>query len=53
MRLWTINRLLRWTGVRLFIYVDEGQPTRLALQWVGLYGSAGWIRMRPKGEGGS
>lgn len=46
MKLWTINRWLRWTGFRLFVIVAYEEPTVLAIRWVGLYGSRGWHRIQ-------
>ena len=51
-KLWTINRVLRWTGFRLFIDVDcddgpDRRPTLIGFKWVGLPGSAGWRGMLP------
>ncbi len=53
-RLWSVNRWLRWTGFRLFVDCDsrdgndpDRRPTLIGFRWVGLYGSAGWKRMTP------
>ena len=40
--LWTINRVLRWSGFRVFI-----EETRIGVGWYGLYGSARWERIEP------
>jgi hypothetical protein len=36
-RLWSVNRWLRWTGVRLFISYDPNgkDPSRIGLAWWG------------------
>ncbi len=35
-RIWTINRVLRWTGVRLFVELeDDGEYTRIGFRWWG------------------
>jgi hypothetical protein len=52
-KLWTINKWLRYTGFRLIIDMDENKgpdrkPTTLALTWVGLPGSRGWEKWEPK-----
>lgn len=51
-RLWTINRWLRWTGFRLVIDAWDGEgisyPSRIGLIWFGLYRSAGWRRIEGK-----
>lgn len=44
-KLWTINRWLRWTGFRFAIYVENEAPTLLEVRWYGLYGSKGWDRI--------
>jgi len=52
-KLWTINRWLRWTGFRLIVNADtdtgpDRKPTVLSLKWVGLCGSDGWRKWEPK-----
>lgn len=47
-RLWSINRWLRWSGFRLVVVVDDDGPTHLGFGWFGLYGSDGWKRIEPK-----
>lgn len=49
--LWSINRWLRWTGFRLVVDMDENRypATLIGLRWFGLYGSAGWRRIGPRG----
>lgn len=51
-KLWSVNRWLRWTGFRLFVDVDLDlkEPTKIGFRWVGLYGSKGWLRLEPRGE---
>jgi hypothetical protein len=44
MQLWTINKWLRWTGVRLFVATGKDLPTELGFAWVGWPGSNGWRR---------
>ena len=50
-KLWSINRVLRWSGVRLFVDVWDGEgertPTRLGFRWCGLPGSTAWARWEP------
>lgn len=50
MKLWSINRCLRWTGFRLVVTWDQDidVETELFVSWVGLYGSKGWRKMEPK-----
>lgn len=46
-KLWSINRWLRYTGLRLFVNVPDFPGdgfTSLELGWVGLPGSKGWRR---------
>lgn len=58
--LWTINRWLRWTGLRIYVTVSaeyvrkpdsedaeivKSEPTKIGLAWYGLHGSAGWKRI--------
>lgn len=48
-RLWSINRWLRWTGFVLIVEVDastagEREPTRLGLVWIGLPPDRAWAR---------
>jgi hypothetical protein len=49
--LWTINRVIRWIGVRLTVNVWDGTGertrTRLGLAWYGLPGSDGWRSIEP------
>lgn len=53
-KLWTINRWLRWSGFRVVINTWDGEgertPTLIGVVWVGLYGFRGWKAMRPKRE---
>ena len=45
--LWTINRWLRWAGLRLFVNLPDKpgiDPTGIGILWAGLPGSAGWHR---------
>lgn len=52
-KLWNINRWLRWTGFRVCVTrpTDEDDPdvfeTRIGVGWYGLYGSRGWRRIEP------
>lgn len=49
MKLWTINRVLRWTGFRLMLElpgVPQGD-TKMYIRWVGTYGSPGWMKWEP------
>lgn len=45
-RLWTINRLLRWVGIRLCVRVDHyaraEYPTMIGFVWDGLPGTRRW-----------
>ena len=41
-KLWSINRWLRYSGFRLFIEIGENEPTMLGIKWYGLPGSRGW-----------
>jgi hypothetical protein len=59
-KLWSINRWLRWVGLRVFVRVDDPatweqaaeavtsgltrQPTEIGILWGGLPGSARWKR---------
>lgn len=51
-RLWSINRWLRYTGLRLFVAVDPkgwtrvGGGSRVGILWAGLPGSKGWKRFQ-------
>lgn len=45
LKLWTINRWLRWTGFRLFIQFGKDEPSRIGLGWYGLVGSERWRRI--------
>lgn len=47
-KLWSINRWLRYTGFRLFVEVPtsgEGPGTSIGIAWHGLPGSPGWHRI--------
>lgn len=51
--LWTINRVVRWSGFRVVIVYDNDEPIsdrvhRVGLVWVGLPRSPGWNRMKAK-----
>lgn len=52
-RLWTINRWLRWTGFRIHFWVPDaedrkaGKQTLVGIGWYGLYGSDRWRRIEP------
>lgn len=65
MKLWSINRWLRYTGFRVIVGVPstifelDGQranasvatpfvETNFRVRWVGLPGSAGWLKWEPK-----
>lgn len=48
-KLWSINRWLRWTGLVLIVAHDDGtsdvrEPTRIGLVWVGLPPERAWLR---------
>jgi hypothetical protein len=49
--LWSINRVIRWVGVRIVLDVWDGQGertrTRIGLAWFGLPGTEGWRRVEP------
>lgn len=51
MKLWSLNRVIRWFGVRLWVEawdgVGERTPTKLGLTWAGLPGSERWRRWDP------
>jgi len=44
--LWGVNRWLRYSGLRLYVAVWDGEgahmPTMIGLMWAGLPGSKGW-----------
>lgn len=48
-RLWTINRVLRFTGLRLIVVLNDDPEgdwsTALGVRWFGLPGSAGWRKI--------
>lgn len=44
MKLWTINRWLRWTGFRLYVEVGDNTPTRIGILFGGFPGTARWRR---------
>lgn len=43
-KLWSINRWLRYTGLRLFVVRQDGEDawTEIGVAWYGLPGSRGW-----------
>jgi hypothetical protein len=46
-KLWSINRWLRWAGLRVFVQVglaEPRKPTEIGILWAGLPGSARWKR---------
>ncbi len=46
-KLWSINKFLRWTGFRLMIEFGENDEAKIGLSWVGMYGSVGWKKWEP------
>lgn len=50
MRLWSLNRWLRYTGFRVFVEVGDDTYTAIGLRWYGLPGSEGWSRIEPAAE---
>lgn len=53
-RLWSINRWLRFTGFRLVVagdLNDHTSATHIGLMWFGLPNSKGWKRIEPKDSG--
>lgn len=49
--LWSVNRWLRFTGLRLFVNLPDRpgiDPTKIGVLWCGLPGSAGWKQMEER-----